>query len=398
MKRATTSRRRLMGLAGLATLGSVATACARVAPTTSTSASPHATSASPTTLSGGTCLEVAQKMTREQRIGQLLMMGIVGDFDAAEKRLIERHEIGAVLLMGNSTRSVQETKALTDSIAQAAGAAPILVAVDHEGGLVQRLKGPGFTIIPNATEQAKQGPTTLRSNATGWGKELAAAGVHLNLAPVADVVPITKVKTNEPVGKLNRGYGSDPTKVSASVTAYVKGMRAGGVGTSVKHFPGLGEVIGNTDFTANVKDDVTTADATSLAPFKAGVEAGTDTVMVSTAYYTKIDPSAPAAFSSKVIALIRTNLGFSGVIISDDLGAAVSMKDVPAEQRGVRFIKAGGDLAITADPAHLSKMAVGMLAEAQKDPAFDQLVTEAAARVLGLKAQRGLAQCTAVVG
>lgn len=405
-------RRRLAGLAGAAALALVASACSQAAPTASgtpqarptvdmSSASQQpAESGTPsgTAAPAGTCLEASQQLTREQRVGQLLMVGITGDFDDAEKRLIQRHEIGSVLLMGNFNLSIEQTRGLTGSIGQASGATPILIAVDQEGGLVQRLRGPGFDAMPSAADQAKLGPAELRTSAARWGKQMADAGVHVNLAPVGDVVPAAKVGTNEPVGKLKRGYGSDPKRVGQHVEAYVRGMHDGGLGTSVKHFPGLGEVVGNTDFSANVKDTVTTADSRSLAPFQDGVDAGTDTVMVSTAYYTKIDPSAPAAFSPKVIRLIRDDLGFAGVVISDDLGAAASMKDVPAAQRGVRFVKAGGDLAITADPAHASNMAVGLLAEAQRDPEFDEQVTQAAARVLGLKAKRGLAQCTDAAG
>ncbi len=99
------------------------------------------------------------------------------------------------------------------------------------------------------------------------GTQLRQAGVHLTLAPVADVVPPEKSASNEPIGALDRGYGNTPPEeVSGNVTAFVAGMNRAGLGTSMKHFPNLGEVVGNTDFSTVVRDEVTTADAASLAP------------------------------------------------------------------------------------------------------------------------------------
>lgn len=343
----------------------------------------------------GNCTALAAGLTPERAAGQLFMVGVVDDLDAAERALLVRYSPGSVILMGQPG-SPDAVKATTAEIARAGGDVPILVATDQEGGLVQRLKAPGFERIPSALDQGRMSDAELTAAATRWGKQLSDAGVRYALTPVADVVPASKRVSNEPIGKLRRGFGSDPDAVAAKVAASVKGWRAGGVATSVKHFPNLGEVTGNTDFAAGVTDGVTTLDSPALKAFKAGVDAGSQTVMVSTAIYRRIDPDAPAAFSAKVIDGLRDRLSFEGVVISDDLGAAAAVKAVPAGQRGVRFVRAGGDLAITVDPALLGAMVDGVVDAARSDAAFASRVRQSATRVLELKADLGLVSCTPV--
>ena len=159
--------------------------------------------------------------------------------------------------------------------------------------------GPGFTSIPAASEQARLSDADLARRATSWGKQLRAAGIDADLAPVADVVPTRLGSANEPIGRLHRGYGPSPKTVAAKVAAFTRGMDAAGVATAVKHFPGLGAVRGNTDFVRHVVDRTTTRHDATLAGFAAGVHARADMVMVSSAYYAEIDPGHRAAFSRR---------------------------------------------------------------------------------------------------
>ncbi|MBK8461958.1 MAG: glycoside hydrolase family 3 protein [Nigerium sp.] len=326
------------------------------------------------------------------------MLGVTGDLDSAESAAITNGAAGSVILMGNTTGGVAATKARTQAIAKLAGPSGMLIAVDQEGGTVQRLKGPGFDTMPSAREQAKLPASELAAEAKRWGGQLAEAGVQLALAPVADVVPADRASTNEPIGKLGRGYGSTPEAVAGHVVAFITGMDAAGVATSPKHFPNLGRVVGNTDFVSKVVDDETTRDDPALEPYRQAIEAGVETVMVATAFYTKIDPDAPAAFSRAVVGILRDDLGFDGVIVSDDLGVAKAVASVPASERAVRFVRAGGDLAISVDPVAGVRMIEGLTSAAERDPEFAARVTESSARVLGLKAARGLTTCDAVVG
>jgi beta-N-acetylhexosaminidase len=109
------------------------------------------------------------------------------------------------------------------------------------------------------------------------------------------------VWTNKPIGQLRRGYGPSPKKVAAKVTAFTEGMNRAGIATAVKHFPGLGRVRGNTDYMTRVVDPTTTRHDAALAGFKAAVNANVDMVMVSSAFYLKIDDEHRAAFSTMII-------------------------------------------------------------------------------------------------
>jgi hypothetical protein len=215
------------------------------------------------------------------------------------------------------TRSVQAlaTRSATARVG-------FLIAANQEGGKIQGLAGSGFDTIPSALVQGSWSVATLRSRAERWGKELIAAGVDVNFAPVADVVPPGTDADNAPIGQLQREFGHDPTVVSTHVRAFIAGMTAAGVVTTAKHFPGLGRVAGNTDFTGDVVDDVTTPDDPYLAPFRAAVAAHVPFVMVSLATYERIDPDHLAVFSPTIIdGILRKDMGFRGVVTSDALGA-----------------------------------------------------------------------------
>lgn len=365
------------------------------APSSSPASPSQPASSSPGTPAAPTAAECAtrivERMSLAEQVGQVVMVGVTGA-SASELAVLRTLKIGSVILMGGHGDGTAGVRRLTDRLKIAGLRMPILVSVDQEGGLVQRLKGPGFDTIPSAKVQAGWADDRLRSRATRWGRQLRSAGVHWTLAPVADTVPASLGRGNAPIGALGRGYGADPDVVAAKVAAFVEGMDAAGVATSVKHFPGIGRVRGNTDFTAGVKDTVTRADDPYLEPFALAVSAGASSVMVSTVTYTRIDARHRAVFSPKVIDLIRERLGFAGVVISDDLGAARSMASVPAKQRGIGFLKAGGDLAMTVTPGLADEFVAGVRAAA-KDPDVAAQVRASAIRVVTLKVALGLVPC-----
>ncbi len=343
------------------------------------------------------CATLAGSLSLRDQVGQLIMVAVSsGGVSSSAATAIDDSRAGSVLLLGNTTAGSARVASV---IERARGAArtpkdvDTLVAADQEGGQVQRLQGKGFDRIPSAQQQAEDSPAELQSRAARWGRQLKRAGVDADLAPVADVVPKNLQNRNQPVGVLRRGYGSDPTAVAGHVAAFVRGMDDAGVATSVKHFPGLGRVLGNTDFTAEVVDGTTTRRDAYLKPFAAGIEAGTDMVMVSSAYYSKIDKSRRAAFSPTVITgMLRGDLAFTGVVISDDLAAA-AMRDVRPGQRMLRFVRAGGDLAIVGDPSQAVTMADALVEAARDDPELAAAVEASTVRVLQLKDRRGLADC-----
>jgi beta-N-acetylhexosaminidase len=336
-------------------------------------------------------------MTEKEQVGQLFMMGVnSGGLSKGDVDVLAAGKVGSILFLGNSTAGSSAIHRLTDRVrskAKSPKGVRVMLTVDQEGGLVQRLRGPGFDRIPSARRQALLSDGALARSAKVWGRQLKKAGIDANLAPVADVVPTAWESINQPIGVLHRGYGPDRAVVAAKASAFIAGMNRAGIATSVKHFPGLGRVRGNTDFEAHVVDHSTTRHDRSLAGFRAGVKSGVDMVMVSTAYYAKIDPNHRAAFSKTVLkTMLRKDLGFVGVVISDDL-AARAVRDLSPGQRAVQFLNAGGDLIIVGDPRLAPAMIKAVIAKAKADPKFAAAITAKATRVLTMKARRGLADC-----
>ena len=337
-------------------------------------------------------------MTPRARVGQLFLMGIPATGADQVSSTIESLAPGGVFLTGRSAKGVAATAAVTSTVqrlgTKASGGAGMFVATDQEGGQVQVLSGPGFARIPPATTQGTWSPEALQAAATGWGRELRAAGINVNLAPVGDVLSPALGKANAPIGRYDRAFGTTPPVVSDHVMAVVRGMRAAQVMSTVKHFPGLGRVRGNTDYSTGVVDRQTTATDSSLRPFTQAARAGTSWLMVSSATYSKIDPDQVAAFSPTIInTLLRKKIGFQGVIVSDDLGRAKQVAAVAPGQRAVRFIAAGGDIVVTAEPATVGPMIDAVLAAATSDAGFATRVTTAQQRVLAEKSVLGLLPC-----
>ncbi len=331
-------------------------------------------------------------MSEAQRVGQLMMIDCPSTaVSSTTVAAITNDDVGSVILDGNSSLSVQQTAAITAQLqARAPADARLLISTDQEGGLVRRMRGPGFSYLPSALDQGQVSPTTLQGEATAWGGQLKAAGVNVDLAPVLDTVPIG-FGSNPPIGDLDREYGNTPTDVAAHGLAVAAGLRAAGVLATAKHFPGLGRVRGNTDTTSGVTDYVTTSTDADLAPFAEAVTSGIPLVMMSTAIYALIDPGTPAAFSSTIVTgILRQRLGFAGVIISDDLGAAAQVAATPVGQRAVDFVAAGGDLVLTVVASQAPAMTAALLARASADPSFKSQVDAAALRVLRLKQAAGL--------
>ncbi|HEU5271567.1 MAG TPA: glycoside hydrolase family 3 N-terminal domain-containing protein, partial [Jatrophihabitans sp.] len=266
-------------------------------------------------------------MTEAQRVGQVFMVGTpAGSVSSQTVTDIQSYHVGNVILTGRSSAGVAATAAVSASLqAKADGPStsgvPLFIATDQEGGNVQVLSGTGFSTIPTALTQGSYSASTLRADAKTWGSQLKAAGVNVNLAPVLDTVPSAAFAPyNAPIGYYQREYGYDPTTVSTEGGAFAQGMADAGIAVAIKHFPGLGRVTQNTDTSSGVTDTQTTRYDSYVTPYANAVNAGAPFVMVSLAYYSQIDPANPAASSPTVVTgMIRGDLGFTGVIISDSL-------------------------------------------------------------------------------
>jgi beta-N-acetylhexosaminidase len=339
-------------------------------------------------------------MTTAQRIGQLFLLGLADDrLGPAELRAIRDQHVGSVWFTTQTSIGVAAIRTIADAVqAQVSPASTadvgFFVAANQEGGLIQALAGPGFSTIPSALVQGAQPLSTLTADAMAWGRQLRAAGVNLDFAPVFDVVPPGADASNQPIGVLEREYGHDPLTAGSHAAAFIASMTEAGVATTAKHFPGLGRVVGNTDVSAGVVDTVTTADDPYLASFRAAISAGVPFVMVALATYTRIDPAHVAAFSPLVIGgLLRGDLGFRGVVMSDDLGATAAVAAMPPGQRALDFLLAGGDFIVSKTAAATVAMAAALQARAAADPKVAARVDDAALRILEAKEAAGLLSC-----
>src|SRR6202171_3649190 len=374
-------------------------ACSGCGPAAAPSPTPSSSPSTTPTPQLACADRVFATMTLDQRIGQLFELGLAGDrLGPTEINMIETDHIGSVWFVDRSSAGVTGIHAVTAAVqAQVSAAATanvrFFIAANQEGGLIQAMQGPGFSQIPTAVVQGTWDPALLQSRAAGWAQELSAAGIIFSFARVMDVVPPGTDAQNQPIGALQREYGHDPATVGSHGVAFLTGMHLSGIAVSLKHFPGLGRVAGNTDFTT-ATDTMTTTSDPYLQSFKDGIAANADFVMVALARYTQIDPNHLAAFSPVVITqMLRNSLGFGGVIISDDLGDTVAVASIPPATRAIDFLSAGGDMVISKTAGPADAMVQAIRAQVAKDASFRQRGDDAALRVLRAKQIYGLLPC-----
>jgi len=288
--------------------------------------------------------------------------------------------LGSVCLFGSNIPAYAGVRALSDAV-HAAGA-DALVATDEEGGDVTRLyTAEGSPFPGNAALGAVDDPVLTRRVAAAIGTELAAAGVDLDLAPVVDV---NSDPRNPVIGV--RSFGADPALVARHTTAYVEGLQSAGVGACAKHFPGHGDTAVDSHLglpTVDVGLDVLLA--RELVPFAAAVGADTLAVMTSHVLLPALDADRPATLSPAVLRLLRGELGFDGMLVSDavDMAGASAGRGVPAA--AVLALAAGCDLVcLGADKDEDTHVAVlEAIARAVRDGSLPEArLAEAADRVL----------------
>jgi beta-N-acetylhexosaminidase len=343
----------------------------------------------------GKARRLVYAMSMDERVGQLVMAPLFSGTDPSSlaSAITDRH-VGSVLVLGNWTGGTAVVKSAADQVQGYAPAANRLIAAtDQEGGQVQHLTGPGFDMMPSAVDQGAMATDQLRQSAATWGSQLASAGISVDLAPVLGTVMVERA-SNAPIGALYRDFGLDAAGNAAHGIAFAEGMESAGIGVSVKHYPGLGAVTGNTDFTSDdILDTTTTLDGTQAGAFDQVIsQSDPAMVMMALATYQAIDPGNPAAFSPTIIeGHLRGEVGYKGVVISDSLSAE-ALNGYDTSQLGVKLIEAGGDLACIGQVDYVTPILDGMNAQAASDPTFADKVTQSAIRVMTLKISMGLAQ------
>lgn len=288
-------------------------------------------------------------------VGDLLLLGFEGTApDPALREWFEAVRPGGVLLFARNIQSPEQVADLTAALQRWRGESPLLVAVDQEGGRVSRF-GPPFTVFPGSGALGRAGDARLAERVGRvLGAELKAVGVTVNLAPVLDL----RLGPENPV-LGERSLGSDPAAAARLGAALIRGMQEAGLAATAKHFPGHG----GTAVDSHVALPVVAGDAawlarTPLVPFQAAVAAGVAAVMTAHVRYPALDPDLPATLSPRILALLREDLGFGGVAVTDDLLMGAIAETWPAEEAAVLALEAGADLLLLSGDAAIQARVV----------------------------------------
>jgi beta-N-acetylhexosaminidase len=292
--------------------------------------------------------------------------------------------LGGVLLFARNIGDPEQVARLTAALRRERP--ELLVSTDEEGGDVTRLEAASGSSYPGNLALGAVGDVDLTTRvAAAIAHDLAAAGINLDLAPVADVI----VARENPIVGV-RSFGSDPELVGRHVAAFVRGLQSVGVAACVKHFPGHGEVAEDSHLelpTAEI--DRETLFARALPPFRAAVEAGVQAVMTAHIRVPAMD-DAPATLSRRLIeGVLRRELGFDGVVVTDALEMRAISATIGLGEAGVRALAAGADLlCLGADlaPEEVDEVAAAIQGAVRGGRLPEERLQQAAERVAALAA------------
>lgn len=346
-------------------------------------------------------------MTLREKIGQLFIVrpdaldpeqtqdqindagaaGVTALTDAMRQRL-GRYPVGGVVLFGKNLTDPQQLVAFTTELHEA-GETPMLVAVDEEGGTVARLANhPGFDEVPDfpdAEKVGEGGTDAAYEMGNTIGGYLAGYGIDLDFAPVADV---NTNPDNTVIGA--RAFSHDPQQAAELVAAAVQGFHDGGVLCCIKHYPGHGDTAEDSH-----KDLAVTQKSwqellsCELVPFAAGIDAGADLVMAGHIAAPEVTgDDTPASLSPQLMQMLREELSFAGVIVTDSLAMEGITKQYTSAQAAVQAIQAGADILLM--PNGLAEAFDALVAAVEDGTIPESRIDESAARVLALKARCGL--------
>jgi beta-N-acetylhexosaminidase len=292
--------------------------------------------------------------TLREQIGRMLLVGFRGttaDEAAATIADLRDNALGGVVLFDYDTptktprRNIVSPPQLTALVAALREAAtqPLIVAVDEEGGLVARLDPDhGFPATISAAALGARGDVTFtESYARGLATTLRDVGIDVNLAPVVD---LDLNPSNPIIGALDRSFSADPDVVVAQAEAFIRGHRSIGVKTSLKHFPGHGSATGDTHL--GVVDVTAVWQQVELEPFRRIISDGlADAVLTAHVFDVNLDPQHPASLSQPIVTgMLRGQLGWDGVVISDDLQMGAIRAQYGYPEAVALAIEAGIDL------------------------------------------------------
>lgn len=331
-------------------------------------------------------------MSLHEKVCQLFVVypeaitGVSATVSAGERtrKALEEYPVGGFLYDRKNMVSQEQLRTMLTAV-QSYSKIPLILTCDEEGGRVNRLMSSvGTTWVGPMLDYQDQGPDTARSNAQTIASDMSALGFNMDLAPVADV---WSNPDNTVIG--DRAYSDDFEEAAELVAAAVEGFHTGGVATALKHFPGHGNTSTDSHYGAVfVERTLEELRSNELVPFQAGIDAGSDAVMVGHLIVSDIDDQ-PAPFSYKIVTeLLREEMGFDGVVITDGLQMKAMTDQYSSAEIALRAVQAGVDLLLC--PMNLEG-AVDALTQAVEDGTISQArLDESVLRILTLKLETGI--------
>ena len=342
-----------------------------------------------------------ENMTVEEKAGQLFIVNLElldqknGNyyewkrFTRRMKKSLDKYHIGGVILFSRNIAGRKQTEKLISRL-QENSSIPLFISVDEEGGDVARIannKKMGTTVFQTMEEIGKtKDASYVYSMGETIGSEISSLGFNVDFAPVADV------KTSELNLEIGtRSFGGDPGKVAEFTSAFVKGIQKHNVSATLKHFPGQGSSSGDTHVeSVNIDSSIASLRKNDFVPFEAGIAAGADFVMVSHISVSKVtETSQPASMSSLVMdTILRDELGFRGVIITDAMDMASITDNYTSAEAAYGAVSGGADIVLM--PLDL-EMAYNEIINRINDGSISKERLDASVlRILTVKFMRGI--------
>lgn len=323
-------------------------------------------------------------MTDEQKVGQI----ILGRFpsEGAAKTMGAYHLGGFTLYASDFQNEFPDTMTEKTAAVQAAAEIPAFLATDEEGGTVVRVsKFPQYRLSPFSSQiaLAREGEDAVRDENLEKAELLLSLGINFNLAPVADITE----NHNDYI--YDRTFGENTANTSKYVAAAVEGLTEGNIASCLKHFPGYGPNVDTHTGSADDKRPRSDFDNTDFLPFQAGIDAGVPAVMINHNVVSAFDSENPASLSAEVHSVLRGELGFDGIILTDDLGmdAITQFAEGSEESPYVLAVNAGNDMLCTSDIEGAFNDVLTALADGRIDP---ELLDASVLRILETKARFGI--------
>ncbi|MCR2823458.1 beta-N-acetylhexosaminidase [Lederbergia panacisoli] len=332
-----------------------------------------------------TISEVISKMSLEDKIGQMILAGISGTtMDANSKKLISQFHVGGIIFYKNNFETTAQTIQLVNQMkAENSSNLPLLLGADQEGGHVTRLPGGLANFPPNKQIGKVNNPEFSYKVGTLLGHELKEFGLNLDFAPVLDINSNPK---NPVIG--DRSFGNNSEIVSKLGIQTMKGIQSQNVIPTIKHFPGHGDTSVDSHLELPiVNKSLKELKELELIPFERAIDHGSDVVMVAHILLPKLDKTNPASMSKAVVTdLLRKQLSFTGVIITDDMTMGAITEHFDIGKAAVASVKAGSDIILVGhDYNNVVKIADSLKTAVQNGEISEQRLNESIERIIKLK-------------